>query len=154
MKKANIIAAISGMILSGYAFIVTFTFKQFKNVPVGPDFFPRYLSVGLFICCLVLLIQNIKSKSTEPSPTLSPKDAGIRRMLIAVAAVCIYVALWNIIGFILATLLILFAIQFLLGMRTYFTMSVVSVCASLAIFFLFKLLLGIEMPLGFMEAWF
>ncbi|MBQ7158484.1 MAG: hypothetical protein IJS09_03525 [Treponema sp.] len=69
MRKANIIAGGIGMLVSALAFVKTFSFKQFKNVPVGPEFFPRALAISLFICCLALVIQNMLDKSnTEKHP--------------------------------------------------------------------------------------
>ena len=84
MKKSNIVCALIGMIVSGFAFGYTFTFKKFKNVAVGPEFFPRALAVLLFACCLVLLVQNLipllKGVSdTKENPTLSLRNPGIHQ---------------------------------------------------------------------------
>ncbi len=151
MKKANIIAACIGIIFSVYAFAVTLTFKKFPLVPVGPEFFPRYLSIGLFICSAVLLVQSILSTSKDTAPTLSIFDKGMQRLLISLAIVIIYVISWSYLGFLLSTPILLFIIMHMLGMKKISTKIIVSVCASVGIFFLFKLILNIEMPLGFMD---
>ena len=151
MKKANIAASVIGMAFSAYTFIVTFTFKQFENVPIGPDFFPRWLSIGLFICCFILFLENIASKSTKPSPTLNPKNKDMQRLLKGLACTIIYVVLWNYVGFLIATPLLILAIEFLLGSRKPGHMILYAVGLTVVIFLVFKFLLGIEMPLGFID---
>lgn len=163
MRKANIISAIVGLLISGTAFAYTFTFKKFKNVPVGPEFFPRALAAALFICCLILLITNIvacrapaasKEKQEEKAPTLSLRDKDMQRAAIALLGIVVYALLWNILGFLIATPLALFGMIWLLGKRNYLMMALISVGATAVIFLVFKLLLGIEMPLGFLEGLF
>ena len=150
MKKANIVAAIIGMGLSAAVFIVTLGFRKFRNVPVGPEFFPRWLAIGLFICSAALLIQALRTKRADdsPAPTLSLFDKGMQRLLIGVAIIALYAFLWNSLGFIIATPLGLFALMFLLGLRRYRVMIAFSFGAMIVIFCAFRYLLGIDMPLG------
>lgn len=152
MRIANIVAAIIGMLFSSAAFIKTLTFKKFKNVPVGPEFFPQILAIGLFICCLILLIANILNKNDKSkAPTLSPLNKDMQKCLLALAAIIIYALLWNVTGFLIATPLALFAMMLILGQRNFLTMAIVSVVATAVIFCAFKFLLQIEMPMGFLE---
>ena len=153
VKKANIIAAIIGMLFSVVAFVLTFTFKHFKNVPVGPEFFPRYLAVGMFICCAVLLLQNLKvtKDNNYPAKTLSLRDKGMQKMLIGVGIVLLYALLWNVLGFLLISPLALFAMMYLVGMHKYLRMGIISIVATVVVFCIFKFLLGIEMPMGILE---
>jgi putative tricarboxylic transport membrane protein len=154
MKKANVIAAIMGMAFSSTMFIITLGFKKFKNVPVGPEFFPRWLSVGLFICSLALLVQAFKTNpaDSKPAPTLSVFDRGMQRLFIGTAIIVLYAVSWNFLGFLLATPLALFGLMFLLGLRRYRAMAVFSLCAVVVIFCAFRYLLGIDMPMGFLDS--
>jgi putative tricarboxylic transport membrane protein len=155
VKKANIAAAITGMGCSSAAFIITLGFKQFKNVPVGPEFFPRWLTIGLFVCSAALLVQSVRAKSAGgPSPTLSPFDQGMRRLLIGVAIIVVYGISWDFLGFIVATPLGLFALMVLLGLRNFRKMIIFSLSAMIVIFCAFRYLLGINMPMGFLEGLF
>ena len=150
MKKANIVAAIIGMGFSVGVFIVTLGFRKFRNVPVGPEFFPRWLAIGLFACSVALLVQALKTKpaSDKPAPTLSLFDKGMQRLLIGLAVVLIYAFSWNFIGFIIATPFGIFALMFVLGLRKYPAMIAFSFGAMIVIFCAFRYLLGIDMPLG------
>ncbi|MBQ0052013.1 MAG: tripartite tricarboxylate transporter TctB family protein [Treponema sp.] len=152
MRIANIVSAIIGMLFSAAAFGYTFTFKQFKNVPVGPEFFPRALAVALFICCFILFITNLLKKDDKSkAPTLNPLNKNIQKALLGLLVIVVYALLWNIISFILATPIAIFVMIFILGKRNYLKMAIISVVATAVIFVAFKFLLGIEMPMGFFE---
>jgi putative tricarboxylic transport membrane protein len=142
------------MIFSVVAFSMTLSFKQFQNVPVGPEFFPRYLAAGLFICCLVLLIQQVRAglKNDTPAPTISLKDKGMQRLLAGAAIIVIYALCWEPLGFIAATPLALFGLMFLLGLRRYPVMVIFSLAAMFVIFGAFRFFLGIDMPLGILDS--
>ncbi|QNL96362.1 tripartite tricarboxylate transporter TctB family protein [Treponema sp. Marseille-Q4132] len=153
MKKANIISAVIGIIVSAAAFGYTFTFKQFKNVPVGPEFFPRVLAIALFIFCVLLLLTNLKTSETnnKSAPTMSLKNRGMQKALAGLAIVVVYALLWEVLGFLIITPIAIFLMTLLLGKRSYIKMIIVAVGATAIVFLAFKYLLGIQMPLGFME---
>ncbi len=153
MKKANIISAVIGMIVSAAAFGYTFTFKQFKNVPVGPEFFPRVLAIALFIFCVLLLLTNLKTSETnnKSAPTMSLKNRGMQKALAGLAIVVVYALLWEVLGFLIITPIAIFLMTLLLGKKSYIKMIVIAVGATAIVFLAFKYLLGIQMPLGFME---
>ncbi|MDR0877811.1 MAG: tripartite tricarboxylate transporter TctB family protein [Treponema sp.] len=150
MKKANIVSAIVGMGFSAVAFFITFGFKKFRNVPVGPEFFPRMLAVVLFICSAVLLAQAlmIKKENDKPGPTLSFRSQGMRRLLAGAAIIVIYAFGWEPVGFIIMTPLVLFTLMFLLGLRRLQVMVTFSIAATAVIFCAFRYFLGIDMPMG------
>ncbi|MDR2450535.1 MAG: tripartite tricarboxylate transporter TctB family protein [Candidatus Accumulibacter sp.] len=148
MKKANIVCALVGMIFSAGVFIATLGFRQFRNVPVGPEFFPRWLSAGLFICCLALLVVSLGTKSDQAAPSISPFDKGIQRLLIGLAIAIAYAACWEPVGFIVITPVAVFALMFLLGKREYRSMLLMAAGSTAVIFCAFRFLLGIDMPMG------
>ncbi|MDR1862782.1 MAG: tripartite tricarboxylate transporter TctB family protein [Treponema sp.] len=156
MKKANIVSAIIGMGFSATAFIMTLSFRKFKNVPVGPEFFPRYLAAGLFICSAVLLIQALQAKfrNGAAAPTISLKDNGMRRLLLGVVIIVAYALCWELLSFVIATPFALFALMFLLGLRRYRVMILFSCGATIVIFSAFRFFLGIDMPMGLLEGLF
>lgn len=141
------------MIVSAAAFGYTFTFKQFKNVPVGPEFFPRVLATALFIFCALLLLTNLKTSESnkKSAPTMSLKNRGMQKALAGLAIVVIYALLWEVLGFLIITPIAIFLMTLLLGKREYIKMTVIAIGASAIVFIAFKYLLGIQMPLGFME---
>ena len=139
------------MLFSAVAFIMTLSFRQFQNVPVGPEFFPRYLAAGLFICCLVLFLQQFRYRDKRPAPVISLRDKGMQRLLKGGAIILVYALLWEVLGFVIVTPLAVFALMFLLGMRKYPAMIIFSLAAMLVIFSAFRFFLGVDMPLGLLD---
>ena len=156
MRKANIVGAVMGMGFSAAAFIMTLGFKKFKNVPVGPEFFPRWMAIGLFICSAALLIQAllVKPAGDKPAPTLSLRDKGMQRLLMGVAIVVIYALCWEILGFLIATPLAAFGLVFLLGYRKFPVMIIFSLGAAAVVYSTFHFFLGVDMPMGVLRGLF
>ena len=148
MKKANMVCAVIGMLFSAGAFYMTLSFRQFQNVPVGPEFFPRYLASGLFICSLVLFLQQIKSKDKQPAPEISPMGKNIQRVLLGGLIFLVYSFLWETVGFLIISPPAMFAIMFILGKRKYLFMIIFSFASTIIVFWAFRFFLRIDMPLG------
>ena len=153
MKKANMVCGIIGMVFSAAAFIKTLSFRQFLNVPVGPEFFPRYLASGLFICSLVLFLQQFWSKDKRPNPSISPLNKDIQRILLGLLIIIVYCVFWENIGFLIISPPALFVIMLLLGKRKYLSMAIFSIAATIIIFAGFRFFLRIDMPLGLLYGW-
>jgi len=153
VKKANIACGLVGMAFSAYAFIQTLGFRKFPLVPIGPEFFPRYMAGGLFICSAVLIIQALlsKPKKTEKSPTISPFDKGMQRLFVGIAIIIVYAMLWEPLGFLIASPLAMMAIMLLCGYRRYSMMVIFSLGTTLVIFGAFRIFLNINMPLGILH---
>jgi putative tricarboxylic transport membrane protein len=153
VRKANIVSAIVGMAFSGTAFIITFSFRQFKNVPVGPEFFPRILATGLFLCSFILLLQALAAnpKKDKPAPTISPLNKGMQRLFAGIGIIVLYAICWEPVGFIIATPLAMFGMMLLLGFRKYLTMVIFSLGTTAVIFAAFRIFLYVDMPLGLLE---
>ncbi|GMO41958.1 MAG: hypothetical protein Pg6C_03100 [Treponemataceae bacterium] len=152
-KTTDMVCALIGMLFSGGAFTMTLFFKKFKNVPVGPEFFPRWLAVGLFICSAALFVQAVRrpAQTDNQTPAVNPRQ-GIQRLLIGMVIIALYAISWEPVGFLITTPLVLFALMFLLGLRRYPVMAGFALGAAGVIFCAFKFLLGIDMPLGVLES--
>ena len=153
MKMANIVCGLVGMAFSAYAFIQTLGFRKFPLVPIGPEFFPRYMAAGLFICSFILIIQALvkKPKKAEKAPTISPFDKGMQRLFVGIAIIIIYAMLWEPLGFLIITPLAMAAIMLLLGYRKYLKMVIFSLGTTLVIFSAFSFFLNVNMPLGILR---
>ena len=82
---------------------------------------------------------------------MSLKNRGMQKALAGLAIVVIYALLWEVLGFLIITPIAIFLMTLLLGKRKYIKMTVIAIGASAIVFIAFKYLLGIQMPLGFME---
>jgi len=149
LKKGNIIFGFIGIALSIYIFWNTSYFPSDNIMNVGPSFFPRILASGLLIFSFILIIQNIFSKNSTQEVRFNIKDKGVQRVAISLIITVIYGFVMNYFGFIITTILYLVSLMFLLKLRSWIRMLIVSTGVSLTIFTIFKTFLNISLPTGF-----
>ena len=159
MRKANIICGLAGMTFSAVVFIQTLSFREFPNVHMGPEAFPRLMAAGLFICSLILVLQAIITK-TEKTANGTAAQAGssppwnlksMLRLLTGVAIITVYAWAWQPVGFLVTTPFAMFAIMFLIGFRQYLKMIIFSLLTPAVIFYAFSFFLNVNMPLGILR---
>lgn len=148
MPFADRIAGAIGMLFGGVAFYLSTHFKQFRNVPVGPEVFPQIMASGLILCSAALVIRSFLVKDTKQAPTLSLRDKGMRHMLMTVGIVVVFIVLWDIAGFLILSPLGLFALMAITGFRSYPKMALIALVLSALVWLLFWQVLSIELPLG------
>ncbi|NLW25318.1 MAG: tripartite tricarboxylate transporter TctB family protein [Clostridia bacterium] len=148
MKKADIIAGILGILLSFYIFMESAKFPEDNVLLMGPSFFPRILAVLMLIMSIALIVIALMGKSAKTAEKLDIRDPGIQRSIIALVATVIYLLLFKRLGFILDSILYLMFLMYLLKLRNYVQMVLVSIGVSVAVYFIFKVGLSITLPLG------
>lgn len=148
MKRADIIAGVLGLGLCVFVFYLTASFPEDQVVRVGPAFFPRLLAAGIGIFSVILLISALFQKAVETQSGFSLKDPGIQRGIISVAATVIYCFVLDYLGFIACTIIYLLFLMFLLKERKYVQMVITSISVSVVVFYIFKVLLNITLPMG------
>lgn len=148
MKKADIIAGVLGILLSFYIFMESAKFPEDNVLLMGPSFFPRILAVLMLIMSITLIVIALMGKSAKTAEKLDIRDPGIQRSIIALVATVIYLLLFKRLGFILDSILYLMFLMYLLKLRNYVQMVLVSIGVSVAVYFIFKVGLSITLPLG------
>jgi hypothetical protein len=112
------------------------------------------IAIGLGLVCLLLIIQemipNNNDYDDDKMDSLSLKDPGIKRSLTSLFATVAYVLLMPFLGFIASTTIYLFFLMFLLKNRAFIKMGIVSILVSVGVFLLFKTVLHITLPTGFL----
>lgn len=148
MKRADIIAGILGLALCFLVFYLTASFPEDQVVSVGPAFFPRLLAAGLGIFSAILLLTACTRKHIETHSAFSFKDPGIQRGIISVAATVVYCLFFEYLGFITCSIIYLIFLMLLLKDRRYVQIAITSILTTIAIFFIFNVLLDITLPMG------
>ncbi len=114
--------------------------------PLGPRIFPTILGISMAACGASLLI---KPEPRGAQPIL------VRRSFVRVLILCALLLLYAIslpwLGYLLATLLLVWMAALIMGERSFIKGLVVSAVFSAGIFFLFTRVLTIPLPLGFLK---
>ena len=148
MKRADIIASILGFSLCIFIFYTTSSFPEDQVVRVGPAFFPRLLAAGLGVFSGILFLGACTRQYQETHSNFSFKDRGIQRGVVSVGATVIYCLFFEYLGFITCTIVYLIFLMLLLKDRQYIQIVITSITVTITVFFIFKVLLNITLPMG------
>ena len=153
MAFASVITSLLFILIGVYAIVVSYSFRTVNNSVVQPAEFPRIMAWAMIICSTVVLVMNAlkMGRDTEKAPTLSLKDRGIRGALFCVIIAFVYYLLWEPVGFFILAPITLFGLMYLIDMRNYGTMAIVSLALPLVMWLLFYKALSISVPLGPLE---
>ena len=148
MKRADIIAGILGLFVGFYVIIESRTFPDDEVLLMGPSFFPIVLSVLMLIFSIALIVNALMGRSAKKAEKLDLRDPGIQRSIISLLATIVYLSTLEKLGFIIGSIIYLMFLMYLLKLRNYVKMVLVSVGVSLAVYYIFRVALSITLPLG------
>ena len=157
---ANLVAAVILLVFEIWAYVQTLGFKVVKNAAVQPATFPKIMAIGMMIFTVVLLIQSItKLQKMDPDdPMMEPaasinifKNKGIQGAAFVIALCIAYAALFEVLGYVLASTIIAAIIMWLIGKRDVKQIILVSVLVPLLMWFVFYKLLTVNIPMGVLQ---
>ena len=145
--------AIFGAVFLLFGVVVLVHVQGFSKIPgqqVGPALFPGLIATALAVCGVLLIINGIRRRGTQPwTETADWMRSG--RHLVAFAAivggVAAYVFLADAVGFLIVAPLLLILWLKVLGVRTGMA-AIVAVVATLLIWYAFYKLLRVPLPWG------
>ena len=157
---ANLIGAAIFIAASIWAVMKTFSFQQVNNTYVQPALFPQVMSVVMLIFSLVLLVQYIIKLMTmkENDPLAEPgaslnflKNKGVLSALVVIVLCVLFVAVFDTLGYVIASALISAVIMYLIGKRNVLQMVLVSILVPLGMWLIFYKVLTVNIPMGPLE---
>lgn len=130
-------------------YIATTWKANFTADPAGPAAIPKILCAGLIILGAILAIGGFRVKTKSEKPVVT-KDEAITVGLLTVACIA-YIALLPLVGYLIATPLLIAACLLIVGSRNVKTIVLLSLIGTLVLFLLFYSILQVNLPLGFMK---
>lgn len=110
---------------------------------LGPQVFPLFVASGLVVLGAVLVVRTI----IRPRP--SSENAGSKQdLLVLVAAIAVYLVLFQVLGFLLSTFLILAVLFYYLGERKIWVTVLVAAVLSEGVMLAFHEGLKVNLPVG------
>jgi len=121
-----------------------------SSLPIYPQFFPVILAIfGSALSISVIMLSFLKSRLADEHPEL-PTRANLSRVGGAAALMCFHFFTFNYLGYLLSTALGLVLFMAFLGLRDIKSYIFVIVILPPAIYFLFKKVLYVAFPAGFL----
>lgn len=172
MRKKEIIVSAVCMFFAGAVLWLTYGFKggHYGGPLAASTFYPRVISLGIIVLSGILIFsESIRKKSSEKieveglnSSSIAhdeqSKESGERmkglerinavRMLIGALICVLYTVFLDIVGYALATPVMLAVFCWVLGLRNWFKIVSFSVGITLAMYVVFDKLLDVVLPAG------
>jgi putative tricarboxylic transport membrane protein len=159
----DIVASAFLILFSAVMYAASNNIMKLTVSKVGADFAPKLVAIGIFILSVFYLINSIKQlKGSSGGETgeLEQEDDGDQKekkkisplsVFATVGLLVLYVALLPIIGFLITTVVYLFAQMYLLAdkkERKIPIFIVTSVVTSVVVYFIFKSIFFLMLPAG------
>jgi len=156
MGTSDIVAGVILLALSAAFFAATFSFPRL-TVALSPTVFPRFVTVGLSLLSLALLLHSLRRRMgrrrTPPvgreQPAAGSPATGLSfalRFLLLAAAGLLYALLLEPAGYLLATPPFLAAAMLLFGERRWPRLALVSILGAAFLYAVFRLLFRVPLP--------
>lgn len=114
-----------------------------KSVINNPGFLPQIVAIGLIVISVILTADSLRKDRDE---TVTINWFGI----LIVALWVLYAFLCSWLGFILSSILVLFATLFLFGAKNKRAVLLTSILAPVLLYLMLGLLLGVKLPTLFL----
>lgn len=144
---AGIITVIGGVLI--YWFANGYGLRGLNPDPLGPSVFPKMLGAGLAALGFLLILMNIRKKAKETNEKQSFFNRANIRILMMIGTGIFYIFAFELLGFLVTTILFIIAIMMITGERGWRKLGITSVAVSISLYFIFKELLNVLLPLGF-----
>lgn len=142
-KLENIISCL-------FIYIVSiFFFFSSSNFPRDSAAFPKVIALILTVLNTILLVQAFVKREKVKQKKERERILPIRTIFTAILTIA-YILLVNIVGFILLTPIYIFIISSELGYRNKAISIIVALATTFTIYLVFKVVLGVPVPSGFL----
>ena len=157
---ANLVASVILLVFEIWAYVQTLGFKIVKKAAVQPATFPQIMCIGMGVFTVILLVQSILKlmNMKEDDPLAEPaasfnflKNKGVQAALLVIVLCAAYAALFEVLGYVLASTIVAAIIMVLIGKRDVKQIVLVSVLVPLAMWLVFYKLLTVNIPMGVLE---
>ncbi len=155
----NGIAGLVCLALALFLLVLTRGLPQSPLVPVGPDFYPRIVLIVMAVFSAMLVVSDLwpQAKSEAAAAPAAPEKRNYRLVVVTYAVFTVYVVLLPLIGYRLATVAFVAALQAVLepprGTRGWILVLVSGIASSLVTYVVFNDYLSVLMPRGQWTGW-
>ena len=157
---ANLVASVILLAFEIWAYVQTLGFKIVKKAAVQPATFPQIMCIGMMFFTVILLVQSVLKlmNAKEDDPLMEAaasinvlKNKGVQAAIFVIVLCAAYAALFEVLGYVLASTIVAAIIMWLIGKRDIKQIVLVSVLVPLLMWFVFYKLLTVNIPMGVLQ---
>jgi putative tricarboxylic transport membrane protein len=149
--------AVIGTVLVLFALAMIWHTRTFPAMPgqdSGPALFPVLIGVGFLVSGLILIVSGVRRRRTEPwfaGGEWLRSRSHVIKFLAVIGGLVAYILLSNWLGFILTSLLLLFAWLVLFRDGKPVSSLAIALAVTLVVHYSFSQLLLVPLPLGLLQ---
>ena len=145
MRRADLLVGLGLLVLAGGYFEQSFAITRgFASDRLGPAFFPRLLALTLAALAATLVVRAVAGRS-DPSPPPAVRLRVFAGLLVLLVA---YTLLLPRAGFLLTTPVLLGAVIWLLGLRSWASLVGTALGVTAVLYVFFGRFLHVLLPMG------
>ncbi len=147
LKDTTRLGGVLFLLLSGWMIVTALQFKYTGADPMGPGKYPIALAAATFVLSFLLVCLGDKKRQENKEDSEQEREsAAFQPLLVTVVAMLVYLCVFEIIGFILSSVLFLFGLSMYYD-RTQWKIAILySVGFTAILYLLFRVMLGILLP--------
>lgn len=152
-KQRDLIGSIVFLIFGIFLFAISFTVKSIIENDVGPAFMPKVVAGAIVIVSVSKLVIALKNHSPEYTEKRQSTDDKIGSLM-TILNLAAYVILFEPLGFIISSIVFLTLQMTILSDKAHFKpvkFGIISISATLAIYFLFVYAFNLMLPEGLLD---
>lgn len=152
MRKYNYIVSVLMTLVAGVIFYDTAAYSgTFKSAQQDSAVWPRMIAVALILCSIVLVIQTLLDKKNADTETvvIDWKSEGMKKVYMTLAAIVVFLILNEIIGMLLALLVLIPAIEWIMGCKSKLMYIALPVGMVVFLYIFFYKLMMVRFPMPF-----
>lgn len=147
MKKYNYIISVVMLALSGFVFLQASQYEVGSSAQKNPAVWPLTLAAALAALSVALIIETLFSKDPEmKTSTINWASPGMKKVYIMLGLVVVFVVLMKLIGMLLALLLLIPAIELLMGCKNKVMLIAMPVGLVAFVYLFFVVIMKLTLP--------
>jgi putative tricarboxylic transport membrane protein len=148
MRSPDAVTGVIGIIIAVVAALFAGQYGVWKVEKPGPGFLPFAICLILILLNALLIVKDSRNRQANKKIIIGPKW---RNIVFLMAASFIYTLLWDVLGFILNTFLLMGFSLKILGRESIIKSIMVAILISIVSYLIFKTYLSIELPAGILN---
>ena len=145
MRSYDTISGVVGIIIAIWAAVFAVKYGLGGFSTPGPGFLPLVICLALIFLNSLLIIKDFQSRNTVKKIVLGEKWKNIFYLMLVCVA---YVLLWDVLGFILNTFLLMWFSLKIVGGDSVIKSAIIALIISVLTYLIFDTYLGIRFPGG------
>lgn len=150
MINSNRIISVLLLIVSAYVWFTANTYPEQVGSGPGPNFFPQLVAVILAFLSIILFFQKVSVDESNEVNSISFSKSDKWRFILIFVALIVLVFSANYLGFFVSSTIFIIVWMVLMKETRWKFILTLSVVFSLSITLLFEMLLGVQIPHGYL----